>query len=66
VRALDVYDAAFPERRFAPEALYLRMEALGRLGDVAGRRAVAERLLATFPRAPQSARAKMVLEGTGR
>jgi hypothetical protein len=58
--ALDSYRSGFSERRFEPEALYLRMEALGRLGDSAGAKAAAERLLAAYPNAPQAARARVV------
>lgn len=61
--AIDSYESKFSERRFEPEALYLRMEAFGRLGDKAGETAAAQRLLAAFPNAPQSARAKIVLSG---
>lgn len=60
--ALDAYAARFEIRHFEPEALYLRMEALGHSGDLEGQRRVAERLLASFPSAPQSARARAVLE----
>jgi hypothetical protein len=58
--ALESYRSGFSERRFEPEALYLRMEALGRIGDTAGAKAAAERLLAAYPNAPQAARAKVV------
>lgn len=58
--ALDGYRDGFSERRFEPEALYLRMEALERLGDTAGAKAAAGRLLSAFPNAPQAARAKVV------
>jgi len=66
--ALDAYGVQFPERRFEPEALYLRMEAETRLGDVAAARAAATRLIAGYPMAPQAARAKVLLgslPGTG-
>jgi hypothetical protein len=59
--AIDSYESKFDERRFEPEALYLRMEALGRLGDKAGESAAARRLVTAFPNAPQAARAKLVL-----
>jgi hypothetical protein len=58
--ALDSYRNGFSERRFEPEALYLRMEALGQLGDSAGAKAAAERLLTAYPNAPQAARAHVV------
>jgi hypothetical protein len=62
IATLNAYTNHFAVRHFEPEALYLRMEALGRGGDAEARRAVAERLLAEFPGAPQAARARAVLE----
>ncbi|HVU03298.1 MAG TPA: hypothetical protein VHE30_16175 [Polyangiaceae bacterium] len=59
--ALDSYARDFPERRFEPESLYIRMEAERALGDGAGARRTAEQLLASFPRAPQAARARVLL-----
>jgi hypothetical protein len=64
LRALDEYDARFSERRFAPEALYLRMESLLRLGKSEAARAVAERLAKRFPSSPHTARARQVLTQT--
>ena len=64
LRALDEYDARFSERRFAPEALYLRMESLLRLGKPAAARTVAERLAKRFPGSPHTPRARQVLEQT--
>lgn len=58
--ALESYRSGFSERRFEPEALYLRMEALAGIGDAAGAKAAAERLLAAYPNAPQAARAHVV------
>jgi hypothetical protein len=58
---LDEYERRFDERRFAPEALYLRMEALVSLGRTAQARATAEHLLATYPNSPHGARARVVL-----
>jgi len=63
VSALDAYAVAFPARRFEPEALYLRMEALRRAGDAARARTVAAELLSRFPSSPQAARAKRVASG---
>jgi hypothetical protein len=60
LRLLDEYERRFPARGFAPEALYLRMEALSLLGRTAEARAVAERLLVSYPNTPQSARARVV------
>jgi hypothetical protein len=59
--ALDEYERRFPQRRFAPEALYLRMEAFASLGRTAQARAVAEQLLTSYPGTPNGARARAVL-----
>ncbi len=59
---LDGYAMNFKARRFEPEALYLRMEALGTAGDLDGQRRAAEHLLAQFPSSPQTARARAVLD----
>lgn len=58
---LDEYERRFRERRFAPEALYLRMEAFVSLGQTAQARATAERLLASYPKSPHGARARVIL-----
>lgn len=58
---LDEYERRFRERRFAPEALYLRMEALVSLGQTTQARAAAERLLASYPQSPHGARARFIL-----
>jgi hypothetical protein len=60
--ALDDYDRLPAGRRFVPETLYLRMEALLRLGQRDAARRVAERLAVAHPNAPQAARARDVLE----
>jgi hypothetical protein len=64
LRLLDEYERRFPARGFAPEALYLRMEALSLLGRTAEARAAAHRLLVSYPNSPQSARARAVLSKT--
>ena len=61
IAALDQYEARFTQRKFAPEALYLRMEALLKLGRTSAGRAVAARLVAGYPRSPHTARARQVL-----
>jgi hypothetical protein len=61
LKALDDYDAHFSPRKFAPEALYLRMEALLRLGQTSAARAVADRLATNYPSSPNAARARQVL-----
>jgi hypothetical protein len=60
--ALDDYDRRFGGRRFAPEALYLRMQALLALGRNAEARNIAERLVRSFPQSPHTARARRVAE----
>ncbi len=61
---LDDYAAQFPERRFEPEALYLRMEALAKSGRAQEARSVANRLVTFYPKSPQSARARLLLTPT--
>jgi hypothetical protein len=62
---LDAYTVAFPHPSFEPEALYLRMQALLATGDPAAR-TIADRLVRSFPNAPQAARARAVLSGSVR
>jgi hypothetical protein len=62
--ALDEYEARFGGRKFAPEALYLRMQALLSLGRRAEARSAAERLVRVFPKSPHTARARRVLSET--
>lgn len=62
--ALDEYDARFTQRKFAPEALYLRMESLVRLGRGAAARGVANTLVGTYPRSPHADRARQLLAET--
>jgi hypothetical protein len=61
---LGDYYQRYPEPRFAPEALYLRMEALLQSGRSAEARATAEQLVARYPQSPQSPRARLVLSRT--
>jgi hypothetical protein len=61
---LDDYERRFSEGRFAPEVLYLRMEANALLGRTAESRAAAERLLASYPKSPHGARARVLLSKT--
>jgi hypothetical protein len=62
--ALDEYETRFGGRKFAPEALYLRMQALLSLGRRAEARSAAERLVRVFPKSPHTARARRVLSET--
>jgi hypothetical protein len=62
--ALDAYEHGFPVRRFAPEALYLRMEALLLDGNRGAAEQVAARLVARYPRSPQAPRARQILGTT--
>jgi hypothetical protein len=58
---LDEYERRFRKRGFAPEALYLRMEAYTSLGRTAEARTAAERLLTNYPNSLHGARARAVL-----
>jgi hypothetical protein len=62
--ALDDYERRFPIRRFAPEGLYLKMEALLGAGQRGAARDAAARLLSQYPKSPQAPRARQVLGGT--
>lgn len=62
--ALDEYEAGFSRRKFAPEALYLRMEALLRTGRSDAAHGVAEALVQSYPTSPHAARARQVLGET--
>jgi hypothetical protein len=61
LRVLDGYEQRFHKRHLAPEALYLRMQAHHQLGDRAGARACATRLVSRYPSAPQVGRALELL-----
>lgn len=61
---LDAYDRSYPERRFAPEALYLRMESLTQLGRGGEARSIAKRLVNAYPTSPQASRARALLTDT--
>ncbi len=61
LKALDEYDSRFSRRKFAPEALYLRMESLLRMGRPDAARSVAQSLVNAFPTSPHTARARQVL-----
>jgi hypothetical protein len=61
--ALDEYESRFPVRRYAPEALYLRMKALLALGQHDAARQVATRLATSYPNSPHAVRAESVRGG---
>jgi outer membrane protein assembly factor BamD (BamD/ComL family) len=61
--ALDRYERDFADPRLLPEVLYLRMEALERLGMVQQATTVARQLAQSFPRSPHASRARAVLAG---
>lgn len=61
--ALDEYESRFPVRRYAPEALYLRMNALLALGQHDAARRVAARLATSYPNSPHAVRAESVRGG---
>jgi len=62
--ALDQYDQVYRQPRFAPEALYLRMEALAQLGRRPEANRVAQRLVDGYPNSPQAAKARFRLSQT--
>jgi hypothetical protein len=62
--ALNQYDAQFARRKFAPESLYLRMEALLREGRTSAARDVAQMLVQSYSTSPHAARARQVLAQT--
>jgi hypothetical protein len=61
IAALDDYQRRFPKHHFAPEVLYLRMEAVSGMGRTHEARRLAQRLLAGYPTSPQSEKAKHLL-----
>jgi len=61
---LDEYQAQFPQPRYAPEALYLRMEGLLAQGNTQAARQVAKRLAQSHPNSPHAARAEALLTTT--
>jgi TolA-binding protein len=63
-RALDAYDATFPDGALADEAEVLRIDLLVRKGDRAGARSAARSFLAAHPQSPHAARLRDLLGGT--
>jgi hypothetical protein len=61
---LDEYDR-IPARRLAPEAAYIRIEALLASGDEPGAQAAARRFLAANPASPHAKRVRALLESRG-
>jgi hypothetical protein len=59
---LGDYERQFPALGLHPEVLFLRMEAHGRLGQVAAARLEASRILALYPKSAQAGRAQAVIE----
>lgn len=64
--ALDAYERETPNGTLAPEALYLRAEALVQTGDVRGAASVARHLLALQPHGPHAPRARAIAEASQR
>jgi len=60
--ALDDYERRFPRHHFAPEVLYLRMQAALGSGRSDEARGLARSLLARYPTSPQSEKAKRLLD----
>lgn len=61
LHALAGYEAAFPKQQLSPEVLFLRMEALARVGNLSQARALAQRIVARGAAGPQAARARELL-----
>jgi hypothetical protein len=61
LHALAGYEAAFPKQQLSPEVLFLRMEALVRIGNLSQARALAQRIVARGATGPQAVRARELL-----
>jgi TolA-binding protein len=61
LQAVNDYSRRFPAGRFAPEALYLKMEAYVKSGDPQAASVTARRIIDKYPQGPQVGRAKEVL-----
>jgi hypothetical protein len=61
LHALAGYEAAFPKQQLSPEVLFLRMEALVRVGNLSQARALAQRIVARGTAGPQAVRARELL-----
>jgi hypothetical protein len=61
LQALAGYEAAFPKQQLSPEVLFLRMEALARMGNLSQARALAQRIVARGATGPQAMRARELL-----
>jgi hypothetical protein len=61
LHALAGYEAAFPKQQLSPEVLFLRMEALVRVGNLSQARALAQRIVARGAAGPQAVRARELL-----
>lgn len=61
LHALAGYESAFPKQQLSPEVLFLRMEALARIGSLSQARALAQRIVARGAAGPQAVRARELL-----
>jgi hypothetical protein len=61
LHALAGYEAAFPKQQLSPEVLFLRMEALVRVGNLSQARVLAQRIVARGAAGPQAVRARELL-----
>jgi hypothetical protein len=61
LHALAGYESAFPKQQLSPEVLFLRMEALVRVGNLSQARALAQRIVARGAAGPQAVRARELL-----
>lgn len=64
LRLVHDYGRRFPAGRFAPEALYLKMEACLKAGDQQDAVLAARRLVDRYPQCPQVARARDILNSS--
>jgi hypothetical protein len=63
LRALDAYNAAFPNGMLSPEATVLRIEVFESMGDRSGARRLADAFLAQHPDSPVAPRVRAIVGG---
>jgi hypothetical protein len=64
LQTVNDYNRRFPSGRFAPEALYLKMEAYVSSGDRQAASLAARKIIDRYPHGPQVGRAKEVLDSS--
>lgn len=65
LRNASAYNQAFPGGRFAPEALFLLMQANKQLGNAQAAEIAAREMVRRFPNGPHVARARELIESQG-